>query len=194
MIKQVLQRLRAREYRELLSDFVEPEMIGHEDCPMMVRWTLFYRWGVKITIHHFPPDVDDKDPHDHPSAFLTFVLKGGYFNTEYVEVDLPDQKYMEEVEWIGRGRIVYRPAEHMHIVETNHLGAWTLVIMGPKERPWGFLRLKDRQWWFFEDYIERFGGVARCETDDGHREVPRPPVPTPGPPDPPDHSKPRRHE
>lgn len=169
MVKRTIQRLRGREFKALLEDFVEPEYIGHEDCPLMVRYTLFYRLGVKVTIHYFPPEVTDKDPHDHPSAFVSLILKGGYFNTEWVKVDLPDQEYMQELEWIERGRFIYRPAKHMHIVETNHLGAWTFVVMGPKSRPWGFLRLVDQSWWPFERYVEKFGGTARCETDDGSR-------------------------
>jgi hypothetical protein len=133
----------------------------------MRRWTIVkFPFGLgKVLIHHFPPNVSDRDPHDHPSPFVSLILKGGYFNTEWVKVELPDQEYMPEVEWLGRGRIVFRGAKHMHITETDDLGAWTLVVMGPKTRPeWGFLRIADGKWWEWKAYVASFGGVVRCDT------------------------------
>lgn len=131
----------------------------------MMRWTVFYRLGTKVTFHYFPPFVDDKDPHDHPSPFVTFVFKGGYWNTEWTR---PFDKLIPHKTWVGFG-FHYRRAEHMHITETDHRGAWTFVVMGPKERKWGFLHLADMKWWPFGEYLEEFGGTARCDTDDGDR-------------------------
>lgn len=141
---------------------------------MMVRWT-FLRIGgknkpwVKMMIHHFPPNVTDRDPHDHPRPFVTFVLNGRYFDTEWEKLDPPLdlghgdlQHYMISIEELRAGAVRYRPAEHMHITETDNAGAWTLVVMGPEERQWGFLR--NDTWWPFKNYINRFGGVIRCET------------------------------
>lgn len=152
-------------WRELLDRLAMEEVIGQAECPMMVRWTLVkLPLGLgKLMIHYFPPETTDRDPHDHPSSFLTLILKGGYFNTEWVKVDLPEQEYMEELEWIGRGRLIFRRASHMHVTETGERSAWTLIFMGPKQRKWGFLRIEDGKWWGFEKYIERFGGVIRCD-------------------------------
>lgn len=132
----------------------------------MLRWTVFYRFGVKVTFHHFLPNTDDKDPHDHPSPFVTLVLKGGYWNTEFWQDS--DEQWLMRRDWVGFG-FHYRKAEHMHITVTDERGAWTFVVMGPKERGWGFLRLMDQTWWPYREYVEKFGGTIRCDTDDGDR-------------------------
>lgn len=154
-----------RAARVILERLWITEYIGQEECPLMRRWTLFkFPFGLgKLMVHHFPPNVTDRDPHDHPSPFVTLILKGGYFNIESVKIDLPEQEYMDEIEWLGRGALRYRSADHMHITETNDLGTWTLVLMGPKTRPvWGFL--KDGEWMEWIPYVEKFGGVVRCDT------------------------------
>lgn len=189
------------------SWFGPPEVIGAAECPLMLRWTLFNRW-LKLLVHYFPPEVTDSDPHDHPRSFLTFILKGGYYNTEWVKMDPPldlgngeTQDYLEEIEYISRGALIYRPANHMHIVETGGLGCWSIVVMGPISRPWGFLR--SGRWIPWKRYVDMYGGTIRCE--DGTHVPPAeqavaadykgtPPPPVPGPPNPPDHSRPRRHE
>lgn len=158
---------RRRLFRWLLETFWVTEVIGQEECPLMRRWTLVKTPLGKLMVHNFPPHVTDRDPHDHPSPFISLILKGGYFNTEWVKVDLPGQEFMSEVEWLTRGRIVFRRAKHMHITETSDKGAWTLVLMGPKTRShWGFLRLADGNWWEWTEYVKNFGGVIRCDTGD----------------------------
>lgn len=150
--------------RRALERLVKAEVIGQEECPMMVRWTLFkLPFGLgKLMVHHFPPNVTDRDPHDHPSSFVSLILKGGYFNTEWEDYG---GEIVPTIEWLGRGALVYRPVDHMHITETGDSGAWTLILMGPKIRKWGFYRIEDGKWWPFMDYIERFGGVIRCDPD-----------------------------
>ena len=135
----------------------------------MLRWEmLVLPFGLgKVMVHYFPPNVSDRDPHDHPSPFITLILAGGYFNTEWVPVDLDDQEYMPEVEWLGRGALRYRGAKHTHITETGDRAAWTLVFMGPKtRRRWGFLRVVDgtMSWWPWKKYVKEYGGVVRCDT------------------------------
>ncbi len=53
------------------------------------------------------------------------------------------------------------------------VGCWTLVLMGPVRRRWGFWR--DGRWWFWRDYERVFGFGMRCEptdtSDDGLREA-----------------------
>lgn len=72
-----------------------PEIIGHEDCPLIHRWTIA-TWGDgsrlssslsaraeggrggKLLLHRFLPHADDRSVHDHPRGFWTIVLRGGY--------------------------------------------------------------------------------------------------------------------
>lgn len=134
------------------------EVIGQDECPMMLRWTILAPGKpplFKVLVHYFPPNVSDRDPHDHPRSFLTFILRGSYFNVEWHGEE-------QELELLSRGAIRYRPAEHTHIVETGDEGAWTLVIMGPEIRKWGFLR--NGRWLPWKRYVEWYGGVVRCDT------------------------------
>ena len=158
-----------RSLRNLLEAIWKTEVIGQEECPMMLRWTLLLvgprenPW-LKFLIHYFPPNVSDRDPHDHPRSFVTFILRGAYFNTEWERYGTAEDHIVAPtIELVEVGAVRLRPAEHTHIVETGSVGAWTFVIMGPMKRAWGFLR--DGRWWPYKLYDRRFGGVMRCDTD-----------------------------
>lgn len=141
------------------------ETIGQKECPLMMRWSLWLPgpkkspW-FKVLLHYFPPNVTDRDPHDHPRSFVTLILKGSYFNTEW-EKSCQGSVLLPVGEWMRRGRFCFRPADHLHITETADAGAWTLVIMGPEKRDWGFVR--DGVWFPWMKYVERYGGVVRCD-------------------------------
>jgi hypothetical protein len=135
----------------------EPEIIGHPDCPLIKRWTLIgdrkqgiYRWPLKLMVHYFVPGTDDPDPHDHPRSFVTLVLRGYYIDHSRTGS-----------EGMRRGMIRYRHAEHAHTTTAGPDGCWTIVVMGPQRREWGFWR--GETWMPFREYAERFGrGSQRC--------------------------------
>ncbi len=138
----------------------QPEIIGPKECPLIHRWTLVGRSGAqngrdqtpfKVMIHHFLPGSSDRDPHDHPRSFITIVLRGRYEDHRY-----PDGR----VEVMRPGIIRLRRATHSHKTMTSHEGCWTLVLMGPQIRAWGFWR--DGEWIAFLDYVKRFGEGMRC--------------------------------
>lgn len=163
----------------LLNRLVEVEVIGQKECPLMLRWTFFDIGVLRAMIHYFPPEVTDRDPHDHPRPFLTFVLRGEYLDTSWFRIDLPDQEFMKEIEIVGAGEFRYRPAAYTHIVETMESGCWSLVVMGPAIREWGFLRLNTGEWWPWGKYIQRWGGVIRCDAPADKMGIPVEDVPTP---------------
>lgn len=145
--------------RAALDRLVEVEVIGQEECPLMMRWTFLDVGVLRAMIHFFPAEVSDRDPHDHPRSFVTFVLRGNYRDESWCHPEC-----CKRCERVGAGAIRYRAAEHMHIVETDAVGCWTLVLMGPLKREWGFMRIGSREWWPWGKYIQRFGGVTRCES------------------------------
>lgn len=159
-----------RALRGLLERTVEVEVIGQEACPLMLRWT-FLDWGfVKTMIHYFPAETTDRDPHDHPRPFVTLVLRGNYRDEswDWREFSWDPRKKQEwknerTVERVRAGAFRYRRAEHLHIVETDAVGCWTLVVMGPIMREWGFVRLTSGGWWPWGKYVQKFGGVIRCD-------------------------------
>lgn len=156
---------------------------------MMLRWTL---WApgrgeeplFKVLVHHFPAEISDRDPHDHPRSFVTFVLRGNYRDKRWEVLNKgarPEDTKIGRVveERVCAGAVKYRPASYIHIVETDAVGSWTLVVMGPLRREWGFLRLvpdsfgeKAQHWWPWRQYIERFGGVIRCEAEPDRMDIP----------------------
>jgi hypothetical protein len=147
---------------------VEVEVIGQEACPMMLRWGFLSTRFLKAMVHYFPAEVSDRDPHDHPRPFVTFVLRGNYRDESWERISggtKPDEAQIGRMvkERVHAGAVRYRPASHLHIVETDGVGCWTLVVMGPIVREWGFVRLSTGLWWEWGRYIQRFGGVARCD-------------------------------
>lgn len=198
--------------RRLLTWLRNPEVIGAPDCPLILRWTIFeavpadaagdadfFRHKTralfypplwlcrdrKLMIHHFLPEVEDRDPHDHPRGFWTFVVRGSYF--DLVPCYACEGHGFEEAarstsegvapfrcsfcdgigtvigEVMRPGKLRFRPAKHTHITQSGPDGAWTVVLMQPFERAWGFWR-KGR-FWTFKDYERAFGFAHRCPTD-----------------------------
>lgn len=104
------------------------EVIGRPECPILLRRTLLSGRLGKVMLHEFLPTSRDRDHHDHPAAFLTIVLRGGY----------DDVRLDGRVDRLRAGSIRYRSATHAHKTCAGPRGATTLVLMGPKVRAWGF--------------------------------------------------------
>lgn len=138
----------------------EAEVIGAPDCPLMVRWTILSGRAGKLLLHWFVPEARDPDPHDHPRSFVTFVFRGGYR-------DLTPSRAKDafDVEYVYAPAFRFRRAAHAHITVAGPKGAWSLVVMGPERRAWGFFR--EGRWWQFREYEDRFGMAFRCENEEG---------------------------
>lgn len=158
------------------------ETIGPPECPLFYRWTFWApRWRgrtpFKVMVHRFIPNRQDADvPHDHPRSFLTIVLRGGYEDwvrcPEHTSTGAavgPDPFYCEHCdnrgvvlsETLTAPAIRFRRADHAHMTRTDDRGAWTLVVMGPEVRPWGFWRYG--RWWAFREFEQTFGFAWRCD-------------------------------
>lgn len=156
------------------------EVIGAPACPLVHRWTL-HSGRLKLFVHHFLPNTTDPDVHDHPRAFWTFVLRGSY--DDLVRCECGDGWGKPRPTGFGGttrsacehcggtatvlNEVMYpwklrrRTAEHAHRTRTHDEGCWTVVLMGPLRRPWGFWR--EGRWWPFKEYERVFGFVMRCE-------------------------------
>lgn len=102
------------------------EKLGLPTCPYLIRWRVETPWG-SVRVHHWISSDDDRAFHDHPWDFITFVLKGGYTDSN-----------TEGKQHLKAPAVQYRSALHQHTVFPDKGGAWTLVFTGPKIRPWGF--------------------------------------------------------
>jgi hypothetical protein len=93
----------------------------------MERWYLGLGRLGSIRLHHWFRSDDRRFKHDHPSDFITLILKGSY-------TDLGD----EHDERMTPGTVRRRRAEHRHTVAVDPGGCWTLCFFFPNRRPWGF--------------------------------------------------------
>lgn len=128
------------------------ETIGLQGCPLMIRWTLLANRHFKVLVHHFLPGGEELDAHDHPRGFVTVVLRGHYLD-----------ETASGTEVMRAGVIRHRRAEHAHRTVPGPDGAWTIVVMGPPRREWGFWRYG--QWWHWRTWERRFEGTFGCPED-----------------------------
>jgi len=118
-----------------------PDRATGEDY--MHRYYLFLKdrkkFPFNVTLHKIVRS-DDPIMHDHPWAYLTIVLKGGYW--EHTPVfDSNGKMFADFQTWRGPGSIIKRGAGEYHWLELDeNVGpATTLFFMGRQQRDWGFL-------------------------------------------------------
>jgi hypothetical protein len=140
--------------------FAMEKMDGDGVCATyLVRWTLL-RLGelFAIYLHKFVGDDWSVDLHDHPKRFVSIGLRGRY--TEHV----PDEYEPLDTarrEWCAPWIRTF-PATHRHRITgpTPERPCWTLVIVGPPVRPWGFW-LRGMSWIPWRRYVDGFGHSRR---------------------------------
>lgn len=108
-----------------------------------------------VTLHKIVRS-DDPIMHDHPWAYMTIVLKGGYW--EHTPVfDGSGKMFAEFQTWRGPGSIIKRGAGEYHWLELEEgKPATTLFFMGRQQREWGFLvQVKKgmHRWIKWTDYL-----------------------------------------
>ena len=129
-------------------------MSGNGACPVYLeRWVLAEALNRGAYLHHFIGDDWAVDPHDHPRRFISIGLKGWYYEDVFNELGELVKTERFDAPWFRSF-----PAEHLHRVRPSECGdCWTLVIVLPKSRRWGFVQ--DGKWIAFKDYV--FGGKSR---------------------------------
>lgn len=118
--------------------------LGKPECPYAYRWVLDLGKFGSIRLHHWLRSDDKRAKHDHPSDFVTLVLKGGYtdlgrkdacLTCNLKQPECPDCHFTERM---TPGSIKRRAAEHRHTVDVDPGGCWTLLYFWPERRKWGF--------------------------------------------------------
>lgn len=127
------------------------KIIYREDgvTPYLIRYRIFGIPGIfSIKVHHIL--LSDYDClHDHPWSFITWIIKGGYFETvrkyptfsqtEWFKKEYPEYFKLTIPHWRPPGTILYRPAKFQHSIQVvPGMCAWSIVIMFRKKRLWGF--------------------------------------------------------
>lgn len=116
-------------------------VIGPEDNPQLRRWWwLRKKWG-GVYLHETRYS-DNPTLHDHPYASMSIILKRGY--TEEFSGGVLKKRW--------RFQFIFRRATTAHrlIIEDGAKPCWTLFVIGPRIRDWGF-HTKDG-WVPFKDF------------------------------------------
>lgn len=119
-----------------LSDFLlVKKIVSREGKLHFRRWALFQSPFFNVYVHCVSKSDEERDPHDHPFWFASWVLRGGY--TERVW----DQAGNFLGEFTRKpGRLVTHPTTEFHRLRLLGNEAWTLVVTGPRtHEPWGYL-------------------------------------------------------
>lgn len=116
-------------------DGIEPHRrLYHRDGTLyMERWHLEKTAAGGVYLHHFVAS-DDETPHDHPWRSTSLILAGGY--TELIRSS--DGTMRSERHTAGEA--LCRKASTVHRIElADGQDAWSLFMVGPHIREWGFV-------------------------------------------------------
>jgi len=137
--------------------------IIHDGCgePYLIRFYLFHLLGFSLKLHVIIRPDAEREMHDHPWHFLTYMIAGGYF--EEAPKNPKTFKLGHEIirKWYGKGTLRFCRAPYPHRLELRSeadpydiehtiygttgkhvkpqfLPAITLVLSWPRFRKWGF--------------------------------------------------------
>ena len=106
--------------------------------PYMIRRTLLTIGELFSVKLHKIILSDDECLHDHPWAFITVILKGGYY-------EISDNNGIQKNIWYKPGSILFRSATWVHRLQLkvdekgNSLPCRTLFFNFKRIREWGFI-------------------------------------------------------
>ncbi len=126
--------------------------------PYLVRYYLFLKdrdkFPFNVFLHQFLRS-DPDDLHDHPWPWATLIIKGGYWEWIPKFDDVGCIKGEQKV-WRGPGTFRKCSAEQYHRIEVEPgVDCWTIFMVGPQKREWGFLTHKNWYWptfWWIPHY------------------------------------------
>lgn len=130
----------AKEYSSPRWAFMRRRLIGLEGDVYLDRMYVLQTPWFGIMFHRiFRPDRQ-RDLHDHPWNFLSFVLRGWY------EEDTPEG--VRRIRWVN-----WKWAEERHSIRwVSRSPVWTLVFTGRKRRTWGFWVDGGKRWVRWTEY------------------------------------------
>jgi hypothetical protein len=106
-------------------------IVRSNNDPYLTRYTLFNCPWFSIKVHKVSSS-DDYCLHDHPWAFVSLILKGGY--VEHSRFSMDDPIVCRRYRPLN---LLFRPAKWTHRLEVTKT-CWTFVVTFKKIREWGF--------------------------------------------------------
>lgn len=90
-----------------------------------------------IRLHWIRRADHDRDMHNHPFNYRTFILKG-YYAEEYDEPGIHDSR-LRGYRWVHQGQSATGAADKFHRIDlVPPEGVWTLFCMTRNTNSWGF--------------------------------------------------------
>jgi hypothetical protein len=133
------------EILQLRAAAVDFETIsGPDGAPYLERYVLQKEKSSSLYLHHFVGSDWSRDLHDHPAAFTSIGLIGGYVE------HTPNGADYFVAPWVR-----HFPAEHVHRLVLLRTDCWTLVHVGDRSRDWGFWR--NGEWIQWQRYFRESG-------------------------------------
>lgn len=89
-----------------------------------------------VYFHRLHSIDSDRALHDHPWSFISFVLRGFYNEEVPGDLHVEGTRFRKTrvIRWFNRHR-----AEDLHRISyISRSPVWTLVLVGPRRREWGF--------------------------------------------------------
>lgn len=113
---------------------------------LQTPWFMIYLHWIYL------PD-SDRDPHDHPMSFWSFIVRGGYIEKIYVDMGLAGSSPIRRNRFSGH----FMPRRLAHMITKIDAGTITLLLGGPRKQKWGFWT--SQGWVPWEEYPGR--GITR---------------------------------
>jgi hypothetical protein len=145
-----------------LKKTMDVEIIrGCNDVPLLSRWKILITPSFRLYLHNFHRSDEDRELHDHPWPFISFIISNGYVEVRPTaearkailarrNPGIVDES-MQERKRYGAGSLLYRPAGWAHRIElVDGRPSWSLVLALKKTKSWGFFTdngwIPWRQW------------------------------------------------
>ena len=135
-------------YRVLDLLFARADIIGGGQCKYLHRWQIRRSRSLGCYLHHFVGSDRFRDCHDHTRRVVSIGLWGRYWEVT------PDGNGNENARLYQAPWVRTFPATHIHRVVLQPGGTcWTLVVLLPISREWGFW--PRGKWVAASDYLAR---------------------------------------
>lgn len=137
--------------------------VGGTKNPLLIRHMLIRCPLFGIYLHEMLRSDYARALHDHPWPFVSVVLRGGYCE---VHNQTPGRK--ETRLFRHRLSVAYRPAAWRHrVILFTGEPTWTLMLVGPRQRKWGFWIKGKWCWWRKHDPVKNICEDRILVTDQG---------------------------
>jgi len=123
--------------------FLTKEIVSKEGEVHFRRYRLLATPWFNIYIHQILKSDLDLHKHDHPWHFISFILKGGYYEvwTEHPHHALEWSSVYSSVPampGLKARRVIKHHAQDAHKLTLLSKEVWTLVFTSGRERVWGY--------------------------------------------------------